>query len=342
MPQHRSLRRVSLTALPNIFFLFLALLLGGGSSIALADDNSDIKKIVQEHITALERAVIEFRNSQPKSIVELNYEYQKCTELLRSSQVYLPVKRAGVVQEISLTLLTKIVRGADFVQGATLDPQDAQQTLDNIFGWNFTSLSQIDLTHDVFPVGGAEQFKSTLKETPLDRDGLNLLKNFLLAYEGVEEADILQDMLETVKRKKPTNYKYADYDYISIKEEGEPSFSYEMFRYDPKKEQIVPPSRPDIAQKTPVPESPKGVAPRNPHHGKETQSIIEQFEIDSATKIIGPIDEGLTSSLQTILDASAETRGYISQLPVPKRAGNSSRNLFSLFKSNYSGRTRSF
>ena len=329
VPQSKKTHKTSLAPLPSTFFaLFLLTLHGGNSSIALAATSKDMRKeVIQQHITTLEAAVIEFRRSQPQSIVELNREYQKCTELIRSSKTYLPVKRAGVMQEIYLTLLTKIIRGANFTQGATPGPGGASKwTQDSTLGWNLTSLAQFDLANNISPAGGAKQFKSILKKVPLDQHGLGLLKSFLLAYEGVEASDIFRNMLEAIEQKEPTNYKYTSYDYISTKEQGRPNFSYEVFNYDPKKEQIIASSsQSNTTQKMPAKKDSKKIALRNPSDQEKTSSMIKRFETTNITEIIDPLDQGMAVfSPEYPQPRGANTIPALS-IPLPKKRWNNSR-----------------
>ena len=128
-----------------------------------------------------------------------------------------------MIQELFLTVLTKIVRGAPIIGGQAV----GSDTVESVMGWNLTSS---------YPKGehylsGADAFRKILKMTPLDAKGISLLRSFLLSYRGTEgeESDILKNMIRQVDRIKPFSFSYSNYNYRSVYEEGISTFKYASF-----------------------------------------------------------------------------------------------------------------
>ena len=86
---------------------------------------------------------------------------------------------------------------------------------------------------------GLSLFAKILDQAPLDKKGLALLRGFLMAYEGVDDVDAFETFLRAVDEKRPVKFTYSDYNYRSVYREGTPSFEYDRFHFDPKKDGLV-------------------------------------------------------------------------------------------------------
>ena len=175
------------------------------------------------------------------------------TELLEGVPGDHSLSRQGIIQEAYLALLAKIVRGGaggwavhyntgqrfvfaskEFMQKALNADMDSQivKRVEVELLWNLQKST-------LGSRGGKDYFLQLLERAPLDSRGLELLRGFLTAYEGVEDRESFSEMIDAVKAKQPVGFRYRDFDYKVVFQEGSPTFAYDRFRYDSAKQEVV-------------------------------------------------------------------------------------------------------
>lgn len=168
-----------------------------------------------QNISVIENFTKQFNSTTHESIDELFHHFVVIQNQLNQ---IIPDKsdiayRSGAYQEQMMSFFTKIFRG-----GPTWDLEYAESE-------HFIS--------------GVDAIKKNLKALPLDRKGIDLLKAFVLSYKGDEHLLENQiDLINALKSKPATPFKFLDYDYKTAKIEGEPNFKYESFDFDPNNTEL--------------------------------------------------------------------------------------------------------
>ena len=188
-----------------------------------ADDPPELK------LRALEEGLNRFKVEGHYTTNELGDGLKRALSPLDGVTASAPLREQGVVQEIYLTFLTKLIRGVEFAEGETIF--EGKQEIKDVTGWDLAMRNPHARNG---PRSGLEVFRDTFPQIQLDKKGLSLLKEFVISYEGIERNDIvlaLQKISNLIKEKTPVDFAYSDYPYTSVYEEGSPSFVYKRFKY---------------------------------------------------------------------------------------------------------------
>ena len=208
------LRGAILASMRTYFLAFFLVLASAIAPLRAGGPSREDRAVLQ----VLEEEVQRFAGEAHSTLADLAQDLDELLELIKPYSESHPIREQGVLQEMYLTLLTKIIRGAPLYYDNDM--------VTRAIGWSLT---------ESHPKGkfssGAKTFVSSLKQTHLDAKGISLLRGFLLAYQGVEEADIFRDLIREVEYKVPVDFTYSDYHYKSVYREGDPSFKYAQFEH---------------------------------------------------------------------------------------------------------------